>query len=177
MREIVTRGDRSAIDILEDELYNGRVVTDDDLRRRARELGIYLAFRDDKRKVTVQNGVLVGEVSESQGGTVKKSRLFASAGEYVLFEIIGPAVRRKGSGTASNFVVLGNQVTKNVARSCIREHWNNGTVRDAIRVIMLTMEKAARTTASVSATFSLVQTPSRSSLSGLTGREPADGLS
>jgi hypothetical protein len=79
-----------------------------------------------------------------------------------------------GSGKAGNFVVLGNEITQQVARACIREHWNNGTIHDAIRVIMLAMERASGTTASVSALYTLVQTPARAGLSTVIERDGRD---
>jgi hypothetical protein len=105
---------------------------------------------------------------------VKKRRLYATGGEYALAEVTGSGIRMSGSGKASNFVVLGNQITQEVARACIREHWNNGTTHDAIRVIMLAMERASATTASVSALYTLVQTPATASLSAVIERDGRD---
>jgi len=174
MREIITRGDERSTQTLEDELYSGTIVTDADLKKRADDLGIFLSIRDDKRKVTERDGILVGEVSESEGGVVKKRSLYATGGEYALAEVTGSTIRVSGSGKAGNFVVLGNQITQQVARACIREHWNNGTIHDAIRVIMLTMERASGTTASVSALYTLIQTSATASLSTVIERDGRD---
>jgi hypothetical protein len=173
LREIITRGDKISTQTLENELYSGRIITDADLKKRADDLGIFLSIRDDKRKVTARDGILVGEVSESEGGVVKKRRLYATVGEYALAEITGSEIRMSGSGKAGNFVVLGNEVTQQVARACIREHWNNGTIHDAIRVIMLTMERASGATASVSALYTLIQTPAKASLSAVIEQDSA----
>ena len=88
--------------------------------------------------------------------------------------VMGSGIRISGSGKASNFVVLGNQITQEVARTCIREHWNNGTIHDAIRVIMLAMERASDATASVSALYTLIQTPATASLSTVIERDGRD---
>jgi hypothetical protein len=173
MREIITRGDELSTKTLEHELYRGRIVTDADLKKRADDLGIFLSIRDDKRKVTERDGILVGEVSESEGGVVKKRRLYATGGEYALAEVTGSRTRISGSGKAGNFVVLGNQITQQVARACIREHWNNGTIHDAIRVIILAMERASGATASVSALYTLIQSPAKASLSAVIERDSA----
>jgi len=176
MREIITRGDKLSTQILESELYSGGIVTDADLKKRADDLGIFLSIRDDKRKVTERDGILVGEVSESEGGVVKKKRLYATVGEYALAEVTGSKIRVSGSGKAGNFVALGNQITQQVARACISEHWNNGSINDAIRVIMLTMERASGATASISALYSLIQTPAKASLSAVIERDSATSL-
>jgi hypothetical protein len=171
MREIITRGDRISTETLEQELYSGQIVTDDNLRKRAGELGISLAIRDDKRKVTQRDGILVGEVSETEGGVTRKRRLYATAGEYALAEITDADLRLTGKGSASNFVVLGNQVTKQIAHTCIQEHWKNGGMHDAIRILMLTMERASKATASVSGLYALIHTPVKVSLSAVIERD------
>jgi hypothetical protein len=72
-----------------------------------------------------------------------------------------------GKGKASTFVVLGNQVTQEIAHSCIRENWKNGTMHDAIRIIVLSMQRAAATSASVSGSFDLIQTQENATLDTL----------
>jgi hypothetical protein len=174
MREIITRGDTLSTQTLENDLYSGQIVTDADLKKRADNLGIFLSIRDDKRKVTERDGILVGEVSESEGGVLKKRRLYATAGEYALAEITGSAFRLTGTGKAGNFVVLGNQITQQIAHTCIREHWKNGTIHDAIRIIILSMEKASGATASVSATYTVIQTPAKAGLAAVIERDGRD---
>ena len=165
MREIITYGDRISTETLEHELYSGLISTDDDLKKRAGELGISLTIRNDKRKVTQRDGILVGEVSETEGGVTRKRRLYATTGEYALAEITDADLRLTGKGKASNFVVLGNQVTNQIAHSCIQEHWKNGGMHDAIRILMLSMESASKVTASVSVLYTLIHTPAKVSLS------------
>jgi len=164
-REIITRGDRIPTETLENELYTGKIATDEALARRAGELGVSLTIRDDKRKVSQRDGILVGEVSETEGGVCRKRRLYATAGEYALAEITNDRIRLTGKGKASNFVVLGNQVTQRIAHACIQEHWKNGTMHDAIKIIMLSMQRASDASASVSRSFDLIQTTGKVSLS------------
>lgn len=174
-REIITRGERIPTGTLEHELCSGLIVTDEALVQRAGDLGVSLTIRDDKRKVTQRDGVLVGEVSETEGGFTRKRRLYATAGEYALAEIAGDEIRLTGKGKASNFVVFGNQVTKEVAHACIRENWRHGTLHDAIRIIVLSLERASGASASVSGSFDLIQTPGKVSLSDVIGRDSRGG--
>ena len=48
----------------------------------------------------------------------------------------------------------------------IREYWTQGTLEDAMRVIIRTMETAAARTASVSKQYVLLQTKNRVMLTG-----------
>jgi hypothetical protein len=171
MREIITRGDRVSTETLEQELYSGQIVTDDDLIKRAEALGISLIIRDDKRKVTLRDGILVGEVSETEGDILKIRRLYATGGEYALAEITDADLRLTAKWEASNFVVLGNQVTKQIAHACIQENWKNGGVRDAIRILILSLERASKATASVSGLYTLIQTPQKGSLMAILERD------
>jgi len=164
-REIITIGDEKSTEILEHELYSGQLITDDDVKKRAGDLNISLTINDDKRKVTQRDGMLVGEVSETKCGVTRTKRLYATAGEYVLTEVTGSTVHVTGKGTASNFVVLGNEITQQIAHACIREQWKNGGMQDAIRIIMLSMKRASDATASVSGLYNLINSTAKISLS------------
>lgn len=158
MREIAFGGDDSSIEDLERELYGGAIVSDSDLAKRADEIGVTIQLRDDKTKVSQRDGTLVGEVTETEGANISRKRLYATKGSYVIAEIVDSRLRVMQKGQASNFVVLGNDITKRVANQCIQGMWEGGTIQDALRLIMLTMQIAASVTASVSRTFVLVHT-------------------
>ncbi|MDI6719308.1 MAG: DUF2121 domain-containing protein [Methanomicrobiales archaeon] len=158
MREITFRGDDTGIERLEAELYRGSIRTDEELQRRSREIGVCITVRDDKIKVSQRDGMLVGEVISADGSVVHRRRLYVSTDNYAITEIHGPEIRLVGSGRGSNFVVLGNEIGKKIAHACIQKHWKSGTLRDAIRILMLAMEAASRQTASVSREYVLVQT-------------------
>jgi hypothetical protein len=166
MREITYLGERGSMEKLEDELYKGNIATDDDLEKRAKELGVELRIRDDKIKVTEDQGVLTGEVTSLEGGTLMRRRLLASAGSYAILDLEGPSATLRGKGGAGNFVVLGNEKTKEIANRCIREGWRGGSLRDATGIILRSMELASRTTASVSRRFLILQTGKKVDLAG-----------
>ena len=170
-REITFLGDRASMERLEGELYSGDIVTDEELHRRAGELGVEIRVRDDKVKVTERDGVLVGEVTSLEGGVLRRRRLFASGGSYAIVDTEGSSATRKGRGGAGNFVVLGNERTKAVARRCIAEGWKGGSLGDARGLIARTMERAARETASVSRGFILLETTERADVGRLVDRE------
>ncbi|MCK8519660.1 MJ0548 connectase family domain-containing protein [Methanoculleus sp. 7T] len=164
MREIAFQGDESCIEELERELYSGSIASDDDLKERAGEIGVTIRVRDDKAKISQQGGVLIGEVTETEGPAIRKRRLYATKGSYAIAEVIDSRLRVTQKGGASNFVVLGNEITKQIANQCIQEAWEGGTIADAIRLIMLIMQIAASVTASVSRTFMLVHTELKADL-------------
>jgi hypothetical protein len=171
MREIFFSGDDAAIQHLECELYNGDIKADTELQQRARDLGVSIMIRDDKCKVTELEGVLIGQVCETESGRKRTRRVYVSAGNYAIADIEGSRFDIKKEGEGSSFVILGNEVTKAIANQTIREYWRNGTFEDAVRVIIRTMEKAAGRTASVSKQYVLLQTRNRVRLSALIERD------
>lgn len=175
MREIAFGGDELLIEELERELYSGSISSDNDLTERADAIGVTIRLRDDKTKVMQRDGVLVGEVTETEGASVRCRRLYAAKGNYAIAEIVDSRLRVIQKGRASNFVVLGNDITKRVADRCIREMWEEGTVQDALRLIMLTMQIAAGVTASVSRTFVLVHTDTAADISNAIANDSREG--
>ncbi|KQC03708.1 MAG: hypothetical protein APR53_04695 [Methanoculleus sp. SDB] len=172
MREILFRGDEARRRELESELYDGRIVTDADLEKRAAEIGVRISVRDDKSKVIRRDdGILTGEVSKFERGTVSRRRIYAVAGQYAIADFEGGrmVIVQKKEGSA--FVVLGNDITKKIANEIIRKNWKNGGFEDAVRVIVLAMEEAGRRTASVSRAFSIEQTDINVNISAIVDSE------
>lgn len=167
MREIFLRDDGNAVLALEEELYGGGIVTDEELYSRAAALGVGIVVRDGREKVREQDGVLVGEVRETKGRKVRARRLYATAGRYALAEFEGRCGSLSGEGTGSKFVVLGNRIAQAIALASIREGWKDGGTEDAVRVIILAMKKAAASTASVSDRFVLIRSGAGADLDGL----------
>ncbi len=161
LREITFEGDKPDREKLEKELYSGAIVTDDELAKKAREFGVGITVTDCKSKVSERNGILVGEVSSVEGGVVKKRRLYASAGNYAIAELRDNEMTLTSHAKGSNLVVLGNEFTKQVANKCFKDNWTKkSTFQDAVKILMLCMETAARKTASVSKQFFLIQATS-----------------
>lgn len=161
MREITFEGDKPDREKLEKELYKGAIVTDDELTKKAEEFGVKITVIDCKNKIFERDNVLIGEVSSVEGGISKKRRLYASAGNYAIAEIINNEINLTSHAKGSNFIAFGNDFTKKVANRCFKENWTKkSTFQDAVRILMLCMETASRATASVSKQFFLIQTAS-----------------
>ncbi len=161
MREITFEGERFDRENLEKELYSGAIVTDEELTKKAEEFGVKITVTDCKEKVSERNGILVGEVSSFEGGVVKKRRIYASAGNFAIAELINTEMTLTSQGKGSNFIAFGNEFTKQVANKCFKDHWTKkSNLQDAVKILILCMEIAAKKTASVSRQFVFVQTSS-----------------
>lgn len=161
LREITFEGEKQNREKLEKDLYNGTIVTDDELAKKAREFGVGITVTDCKSKISERDGILIGEVSSIEGGVTKKRRLYASAGNHAIAEIRDSEIALTSHAKGSNLIVLGNDFTKQVANKCFKDNWTKkSTFQDAIKILILCMETAARKTASVSKQFFLIQTTS-----------------
>jgi hypothetical protein len=164
LREILMAGPDAAINRFEQELYSGQIRTDTDLQKRAIENGIVLRLRDDKCKVSDHEGILIGEVAESEGDKIRRRRLCVACGTYAIIDIDDDESRLKQRGSGGTFVVLGNEVTKRIAHAMIQSEWKSGTFPDAVRLIIRIMNAAASSTASVSRTYTILQTRKKTDL-------------
>jgi len=161
LREITFEGEKPDREKLEKELYSGAIVTDDELAKKAREFGIGITVTDCKSKISERDGILIGEVSSIEGGVTKKRRLYASAGNYAITELRDSEITLTSHAKGSNLIVLGNDFTKQIANKCFKDNWTKNSIfQDAVKILMLCMETAARKTASVSKQFYLIQTTS-----------------
>lgn len=168
LREITFRGEKTDREKLEKELYSGAIATDEELEKKAGELEVEITVRDNKNKVTERVGILVGEVTSFEAGVLRRRRLYASAGNYAIAELRDSEMALTAKSKGSNFIVFGNDFTKQVANKCFKDNWTKKSgFQDAIKIIILAMEKAARATASVSKQYTLIQTTSKKDLAGV----------
>jgi len=116
----IVGGDRRSItffgeaEALEEELYNGRIRTDEELVRRAEELGTRILVSDSRDKVWKRGPVLVGEVTEVSPGSDRRRRIYVTPGRYLLVDISEDRAVVKMEGGTS-LVILGNKITKRLA--------------------------------------------------------------
>jgi hypothetical protein len=113
-------GDRRSIaffgeaERLEEELYSGKIRTDEEFLKRAEELGSVIHIADGREKVWKRGDVLVGEVTELSVESQRRRRVYLVPGEYILVEISGnrAEVSKRGKST---LIILGNKFTRDLA--------------------------------------------------------------
>lgn len=138
---------------LEEELYGGKIRTDDELEKRAQEIGSVIHIADGREKVWKRHDgeVLVGEVTELSAKSQRRRRIYLVAGGYILVEISGKRaeVSKRGKST---LVILGNRFTRDFAYQRL------GAVGKApdLSSMKSLFEEARRATASVSPDFTIL---------------------
>ena len=152
-------GDRRSItffggaEALEEELYSGRIRTDEELQKRAEELGSTIQIADGREKVWRRGDgeVLVGEVTELSVESQRRRRVYLVPGGYLIVEILGnrAEVSKKGKST---LVILGNKFTRDLAYQRLGAA---GKPPDLSSMKSL-FEEARRATATVSSDYTLL---------------------
>jgi hypothetical protein len=104
---------------LERELYSGSLKTDQDLLRRARELGASLQVKDGREKVWRRGDILVGEVTEISPKADRRRRIYLVPGAYLMADITGKEAKVIGQGEVA-CMILGNKIAQQVASQRIK---------------------------------------------------------
>lgn len=119
-KEAVIGGDRRSISFLgscpelEEELYSGKIRSDQELLARARELGATLRVSDGREKVWKEGEVLVGEVTEISEKLQRRRRIYLVPGAHLVVDITGSDAKISSTGKVG-CVVFGNRITQQLA--------------------------------------------------------------
>lgn len=105
---------------LEEELYSGKIRDDEELLKRARELGTTLQVSDSREKVWKKGYILVGEVTEVSLNSDRRRRIYLVPGAYLMVEVSDGVAKITGQGT-SGCIVLGNRLTQRLAGETIKK--------------------------------------------------------
>lgn len=125
-KEAIIGGDKRSITFLgscpelEQELYSGKLKTDEQMQSRARELGSSLQVSDGREKVWQRGDVLVGEVTEISPALERRRRIYLVPGAYIMADITGKEGRVIGKGKVA-CMVFGNRFTQEQANQGIKK--------------------------------------------------------
>jgi hypothetical protein len=157
-RSIGFLGEESQRELLEEELYSGKIKTKRELLQRAKDLQLKLNISDDGEKVRNMGDVLVGEVKLRTPFETKRKRIYATTNGYHLVELTGSQIKKVQSGKSS-IVVFGNKITKKMANNAIKSHWKSKINLKGIQEIFIkVMEDVAAVTPSVSTQYNALMT-------------------
>ncbi len=149
-RRIAYFGDKSNREILEEELHEGAIINDNELQKRAADLGITLKITDDACKVRSIGEVVVGEVSFRSPFETRRRRIYGTTNGYQIVELLGSDISKMEKGESS-IVVFGNKKTKEMANEIIKKKWKTKTTLKGISDIFEeVMVEVAKKTPSIS---------------------------
>jgi len=149
-RSIGFLGDKSQREVLEEDLYNGKIKTTEKLLERAKELDINLKITDQGEKIRNLGKVLVGEVKVRATHETKRKRIYATTNGYHQVELTGSEIENVKSGKSS-IVIFGNKITKEITGKQLKKHWKSKiSLEEVGKIFQDVMEDVAKITPTVS---------------------------
>ena len=115
-RKIGYFGDKNNLETLESGLYDGSLRNDDELKKRAEELGITVKITDDASKLKIVGNSVRGEVSTKGVFETKRRRIYGTTNGFQLVELLGSEVESRKAGE-SGVIIFGNKYAKQMAET------------------------------------------------------------
>jgi len=154
-RSIGFLGDKKQREVLEEDLYSGKINTDEKLLKRAEELDINLKIIDHGEKIRNLGKVLVGEVKIRATHETKRKRIYATTNGYHQVELTGSEIQNVKSGQSS-IVIFGNKITKEIAGKSLQKHFKSKiSLNEVGKIFQKVMEDVAKATPSVSTEYDI----------------------
>ena len=123
-RKIGYFGDKENLKILEDELYSGKITTDEDFLKRAKELGISIKITDDASKLKIIGNTIRGEVSTKGTFETRRRRIYGTTQGYQIIELLGSDTESRKAGK-NGVIIFGNEYAKRMAETLIKREWKS----------------------------------------------------
>jgi hypothetical protein len=123
-RKIGYFGDKQNLDKLEEELYDGKLVSDEEFLARAKELGISIKITDDANKLKIIGNTIRGEVSTKGTMETKRRRIYGTTNGYQIVELLGSQTQSRKAGE-SGVIIFGNDFAKRMAETIIKRKWKS----------------------------------------------------
>lgn len=121
-RKIGYFGDKENLRILENELYDGKLATDDEFLARAEELSISIKITDDATKLKKVGNTIRGEVSTKGTFETKRRRIYGTTNGYQMLKLLGSETEKRNAGK-SGLIIFGNDFAKRMAETLIQRKW------------------------------------------------------
>lgn len=154
-RSIGFLGDKNQRELLEEDLYSGKIKTTDQLLKRAGQLDITLKITDNGEKVRNLGKVLVGEVKVRATHETKRKRIYATTNGYHQVELLGSKIKDAKSGKTS-IVIFGNKLTQEIANKHLKKYWKSKiSLEEVGKIFKNVLEDVAKVTPSVSPEYDI----------------------
>jgi hypothetical protein len=154
-RRIGFFGDKEKREKLEEYLYSGAIITDEELFKVAEEHEITLKVSDDAKKVRVIDNVIVGEVRQKTPFETRRKRIYATSNGYIITELIGSHIDKYENGDSS-IIIFGNKFTKSKANELVKRYWKSrASLENVFEVFKKVMGEISKITPSVSKEYDI----------------------
>ena len=147
-------------ELLEKELYDGSIRTDDEFLKRADELDVDIKVTEDGNKIRVVGNAVCGEVRERGAFETKRRRVYGTTNGYQLVELLGSDVTSRQAGE-KGIIIFGNKFAKQKAETLIARYWKSSqSLRYMGEIFEKILSEISQKTPTIGNTFDvLVQNP------------------
>lgn len=121
-RRIAYFGNKENLEVLEEELYSGKIISDEELSKRAKELDISIKISDDANKIETVGNTVRGEVASKGSFETKRKRIYGTTNGYQIIKIIGSEIVSRSEGEKA-VIIFGNNFAKKEAEALISKKW------------------------------------------------------
>ena len=121
-RRIAYFGEKDKREELEEEIYSGSIIDDDELKQRAHDLDVTLKISDDANKIRYIEKVVVGEVSSRSTNETRRKRIYGTTNGYQIVEMLGSEITHSEKGKNA-IILFGNKISKSIANDLISKRW------------------------------------------------------
>ncbi|WP_456418670.1 MJ0548 connectase family domain-containing protein [Methanocaldococcus infernus] len=121
-REMFFRGNEEKRKELEELLYSGEIKSEEELRRKAEELGVKIIIEDKRRKVWKIKNVVVGEV-RSLGLDAKRRRVYATKRKAKILEILNDQIIGEKNLEGFSIIIFSNKFIKEEINKYLKEYY------------------------------------------------------
>lgn len=123
-RRVAYFGNKEQLDVLESELYNGKIKTDEEFKKKADEYGISIKITEDATKITTVGNCVMGEVTTKKVFETYRKRIYGTTMGYQIVELSGSETISREAGEKA-IIVFGNKFAKQEAEKLINRRWKS----------------------------------------------------
>lgn len=123
-RRVAYFGNKEQLDELESELYNGKIKTDEEFKKRAEEYGISIKITEDATKINTVGNCVMGEVTTKKVFETHRKRIYGTTMGYQIVELSGAETISRKAGESA-IIVFGNKFAKQEAERLINKKWKS----------------------------------------------------
>ncbi|WP_409199636.1 DUF2121 domain-containing protein [Methanobrevibacter sp. DSM 116169] len=165
-RRIAYFGSEENRNSLEEEIYSGRISSDEELHKRANEFKVAIKITDDANKLRTIEDAIVGEVSSKGSFEVKRKRIYGTTMGYQIVELVGSEIVSRNKHEKA-IVLFGNKYSKTLAEKLISQKWKPSiSLKFMGDIFEEILEEVANQTPSVGKNFDVfIKNPSMDSQS------------
>ncbi len=123
-RRVAYFGDKDNIELLESQLYDGSITTDEELHEKAAQCNVSIKISDDATKISTVGDSVMGEVKNTSSFETKRRRIYGTTNGYQIIELLGSKITKRDVGDKA-IILFGNKFSKTEAERLISQRWKS----------------------------------------------------